>query len=95
MANRSNQNSNQSGQAGKVAGITAGIAAAGGASGFGAGFGGAAIYDKFTELEVVPEEMTIEEDVEVVYDEEPQIQTLDIEPEPEPALPEVPVIDVP
>lgn len=95
MANRSNQNNNQSGQTGKVAGIAAGIAAASGASGFGAGYGGAAVYDNLSEPVAVTEDMVIEEDVEVVYDEEPQEQTLYIEPEPESALPEVPVIDVP
>lgn len=94
MANQSNQNSNQGGQAGKVAAMAAAAAAVSGSSAFGAGYGGAAVYDRYHQPQQ-DEELTVETEVAVTYDEieeeETPVEVVAVEPEREH---QVPVIDV-
>lgn len=70
MTYRSNNSNKQSGQSGKKAGVAAAVAAGSAVPAFGAGYGGAAVYDNMQSEPVeTPEELTVEEDVEVYYDE--------------------------
>lgn len=87
MATKNNRNNNQNGLSGKTVGIAAAVGAGSGMTAFGAGYSGAAFYDMASEIEILPDELTIEENVPVEYD-EPTEEVVAVEPIPEPEVEE-------